>query len=135
MSAIHTPKFTMDASYLRNASTTMTITLSKIGGAAPFSTIGASPGIMGLYGKYPELKSSTAIGMNALARKRIAFARLPAMLSAIVRRHLITGDGKNCNNHVIVQETIDKYSQSLLKCPGRFMASCLYKLLAMFLPL
>jgi hypothetical protein len=100
----------MDASYLRNASTTMTMTLSKIGGAAPFPKIVASPGIMGLYGKYPELKSTTAIGINALARKRAVFARLPAILCAIVKKHLRTGTGKDCNKHVIVRGTIDKYN-------------------------
>lgn len=101
MSANQT-KVTMDASYLRNASTTMTMTLSKMGGAAPSSTIGASPGIMGLYGKYPELKSSTAIGMSALARNRIAFERLPAILCAIVKKHLEIGAVKNCKKHVIL---------------------------------
>ncbi len=54
--------------YLRSASTTMNITLSKGAGTGSSPWYVASPGRKGLYGKNPFANTSIAIGSSTLAK-------------------------------------------------------------------
>lgn len=84
--------------YLRNASTTMKMTLSNTAGAAcssPPSKV-ASPGINGLYGKNPEEKVSMPTGTNRLAIT-VAQLRKPAIVPICCFKAVNT-DAKELNN-------------------------------------
>lgn len=82
----------MIVTYLRNESTSMSMTLSNTAGGPSDSPGVAIPERIGLYGKYPEQNTTRAMGIKALARKIASLEAVCAIapVQQVFRSHAIS---------------------------------------------